>query len=58
MNDDRLVRRAPHRPLVWLGEKEPASHVAPLAARFPATTTKEKDFVLAPRQLIDARKLR
>ena len=42
-----LVRRAPVRPLLWLGEKEPASDVAPrLGARFPATATKEKDFVL------------
>lgn len=43
----RLVRRAPTRPLVWLGEKQSASDVAPrLGARFPATSAKEKDFVL------------
>ena len=45
--DLRLVRRAPARPVVWLGEKEPASFVAPrLGARFPATAAKERDFVL------------
>lgn len=47
MDADRLVRRAPTRPLVWLGEKEMASDVTPrLGARFPATAVKEKDFVL------------
>lgn len=44
MVEDRLVRRAPTRPLVWLGERERA--VGPrLGARFPATATKEADFV-------------
>lgn len=46
MREDRLVRRAAERPLVWLGEKESASMVAPrLGARFPATAVKERDFV-------------
>lgn len=44
----KLVRRAPVRPLVWLGERDRASYVAPtLGARFPATAVKEGDFVLA-----------
>lgn len=47
MDHARFVRRAPERPLVWLGEKEPASFVAPrLGARFPATAAKDLDFVL------------
>lgn len=59
MDEDRLVRRAPHRPLVWLGDKESASDVAPsLGARFPATATKEKDFVLGPKKLVSVRDLR
>lgn len=42
-----LVRRAPARPLVWLGEKERA--VAPrLGERFPAYPAKEKDLVFDP----------
>jgi hypothetical protein len=46
MDETRLVRRAPARPLVWLGEREPASHVAPaLGARFPASDVKARDFV-------------
>lgn len=49
VTEDRLVRRAPTRPLVWLGEKESASDVSPRAgSRFPATASKEKDFVLSP----------
>lgn len=57
MTDDRLVRRAPVRPSVWLGEKESASEVAPLGARFPAVT-KEKDFAIAPKRLVSVRELR
>lgn len=49
VDDSRLLRRAPHRPLVWLGERECASDVAPsLGERFPATAVKERDFVLPP----------
>ena len=47
----KLVRRAPHRPLVWLGDKERGvPHT--LGERFPAYPAKEKDFVFdsAPRR--------
>jgi hypothetical protein len=46
MEEDRLVRRVSVRPVVWLGEKESASDVTQLGARFPATAMKERDFVL------------
>lgn len=50
-----LVRRAPARPLVWLGERESASLVQPRAgARFPAHPAKERDFVLP----LDVRRLK
>lgn len=42
-----FVRRMPSRPLVWLGERERVSDVQPwLGARFPASSIKERDFVL------------
>jgi hypothetical protein len=41
-----LVERRRVRPEIWLGERESASDVAPLAGRFPATAVKERDFVL------------
>lgn len=44
-----LVRRAPARPLVWLGEKERDVSTS-LGARFPAYPAKEKDLVFAPPQ--------
>lgn len=44
---EKLVRRAPARPLVRLGEREGASAVQPRAGTaFPAYPAKEKDFVL------------
>ena len=46
--EDKLVRRMAPRPLVWVGERERASDVAPLGARFPAYPAKEKDFVFTP----------
>jgi hypothetical protein len=42
----RLVPRRAPLPLVWLGERESASDVARLGARFPATVAKERDLVL------------
>lgn len=48
-----LVARAPSRPLIWLGDKEPASFVERRAgARFPATSAKEMDFVVSPEATI------
>lgn len=44
IDEDRLVRRAPTRPLVWLGSKESTVDLR-LGERFPATATKEKDFL-------------
>lgn len=45
-----LVRRGPHRPLVWLGERERPSDVQPmLGERFGAWQAKERDFVHSPR---------
>lgn len=45
MDAAKLVRRAPIRPLVWLGERERL--VAPaLGERFPAFLVKEKDLLL------------
>jgi hypothetical protein len=42
-----FVARRATRPQVWLGEPERVSDVAPrLGAWFPATATKERDFVL------------
>lgn len=50
MDADKLVRRSPSRPLVRLGEHEPASLVQPrLGARFPAYPAKELDFALDAR---------
>ena len=50
MNVERdPVRRLPSRPLVWLGEREGASDVQPLGARFSAASVKERDFALSPR---------
>jgi len=47
MQADKLVRRAPSKPLVWLGERERASFVQPfLGERFGAWQAKERDFVL------------
>ena len=45
MDATRLVRRAPSRPLVWLGERERL--VEPfLGERFGAWRVKERDLVL------------
>lgn len=47
IDESRLVRRAPTRPLVWLGERSGASDVSPrLGERFPATAMKERDLIL------------
>lgn len=43
----RLVRRAPTRPLVWLGEREPTVALR-LGERFPAFRVKERDLVFEP----------
>lgn len=47
MDPRHLVRRAPHRPLVWLGERERGVTHA-LGERFPAYPAKEKDLVFSP----------
>jgi hypothetical protein len=47
IDDSKLVRRAPARPLVWLGERERAVEHR-LGERFPAYPAKEKDFLDAP----------
>lgn len=46
MDSDNLVRRAPSRPLVWLGEREGPLVAPRLGERFPAYPVKERDFVL------------
>lgn len=47
MDESRLVKRAPVRPALWLGDaKEPAVS-SRLGARFPAYLVKEADFVLS-----------
>lgn len=46
--NDRLVRRAPTRPLVWLGEPKEGGVERALGERFPAYPAKEKDFLFAP----------
>ena len=50
MDEDKLVRRAPTRPHVWLGEAKEPTVRKRLGARFPATVVKERDFVLDVRQ--------
>lgn len=42
-----LVRRAPARPLVWLGERERTIASGP-GERFPAYHAKEKDLLFDP----------
>jgi hypothetical protein len=49
VDSEKLVRRAPSRPLVWLGERERDVNLS-LGERFPATASKEKDFVLPLRR--------
>ena len=41
----KLVRRAPFRPLVWLGERERGGVAGP-GERFPAYLVKERDMIL------------
>lgn len=53
VDESKLMRRVPERPLVWLGEKERAVDLR-LGERFPATAMKEGDFVFdlpRPRRL-------
>lgn len=47
IDDTRLVRRAPARPLVWLGERSRVSDVEPwLGEKFGAAAFKARDLVL------------
>lgn len=50
IDENRLVRRGPTRPLVWLGEPKERAVERSVGARFPAYPVKEKDFALEPQR--------